>query len=583
MVEDPFAYNLALNDFQNARRKAAMEQLLARFSGKPTELLSYEEVRQQLHLTNQASRGLQDVPLDKIVGSVGRYQDFTRSFLPRQDSAERRWVTVRTAVDDLKGVPPIEVYQIGDAYFVIDGNHRVSIARQLGAPTISAYVTEVKTRVPLSAEDDLDEIICKARYSEFLEITNLDKLKPDANLLMTFSGQYRIILEHIAVHRYYMGIKAEAFVPYEDAVASWYDNVYLPIIYTVREQGVLRYFPNRREADMYVLLAEYRAELEDILDWEVAPETAVAEITKQNRSPIQALMNMGSRLVDAIIPDELEGAPPPGTWRIERVNKRSTGRLFDDILVPLTPNGDDWRALDMGIWVAKLGQSRLFGLHVMDETDPNAQETAEEIKQAFIRRCDEAGVSGQFAMETGLIGPKIVQRSIYADGIIIPFNHSPETVSERLSSGLQTILRRSPRPVLTVPPLTGPAHGAGPLTHALLAYGGVQTTADEALYVAAYLNARYQIKLSVLSVGSNIQTNKALAHVREYLHKLGAEAEFYAEEGPVEQIVLDTAVKTGADFLVMGSLSYSPIRSLLFGSTANRLLSEYPQPILICR
>lgn len=555
-----------------------MEQLLARFSGRSADLLPYEEVRQQLRLTNQTPRGLQDIPVDKIIGSVGRYKDFTRSFAPRQDSDSTRWAMVKTAVEDLAGLPPIEVYQVGDAYFVIDGNHRVSIARQMELPTIAAYVTEVKTRVPLTPEDDLDEVIAKARYAEFLEITNLDKLRPGADLLMTFNGQYRVILEHIDVHRHYLGLEWQREFSYEEAVCSWYDRVYMPVIEIIREQGVLRYFANRTEADLYVLLAEYQVELAEALAWEVAPETAVAEITRQNPTPWQAIMTAGSRLLSAIVPDELEGSPAAGTWRMERVNARQSGTLFNDILIPITPNEADWRALEMGLIIAQLGGSRLLGLHVADERSPLAEPQIEALRATFTARCREVGVKGQFAVEEGEIGAKIVQRSVYADGVIIPYNHPPASVSERYHSGLQTILRRSPRPVLTVPP-----GEVKLLTHALLAYGGSQTTADEALFVAAYLNARYQVKLSVLSVGDKIVTNKALAQVRDYLAEIEAEADFYAEDGPVEEVIVTTAVAAGADFLIMGNISYSPLRSLFFGSTANRLLATYNGPILICR
>ena len=97
----------------------------------------------------------------------------------------------------MTGIPPIEVYQVGDAYFVQDGNHRVSIARRLNSKTITAYVIEVKTRVPFAADDDPNEIICKAHYADFLEKSNLDKLRPDVDLQMTFCGQYQIFLEQI--------------------------------------------------------------------------------------------------------------------------------------------------------------------------------------------------------------------------------------------------------------------------------------------------------------------------------------------------------------------------------------------------
>jgi nucleotide-binding universal stress UspA family protein len=151
-------------------------------------------------------------------------------------------------------------------------------------------------------------------------------------------------------------------------------------------------------------------------------------------------------------------------------------------------------------------------------------------------------------------------------------------MSDRYSSGMQTILRQCPRPILTVPP-----GEVRPLTHALLAYGGNRTTAKEALFVAAYLAAQHQIKLAVVSVGNEEQTHAALTFARNYLRTIAVKAAFFAVEGVVEQVILETAVTTQADFLIMGSFAYSPLRTLLKGSTANRVLLESDRPVLICR
>jgi hypothetical protein len=133
----------AIVDFRRARFRAKLEQVLARLSGRSAELLEYEQVRRRLQATSQVKRGLQNIPLDAVVGSVGRARDYTRSFLPRQDEDEDRWAKIKVAMTGLVGLPPIEVYQIDQAYFVLDGNHRVSVARQLGATYIQAYVTEI--------------------------------------------------------------------------------------------------------------------------------------------------------------------------------------------------------------------------------------------------------------------------------------------------------------------------------------------------------------------------------------------------------------------------------------------------------
>jgi hypothetical protein len=119
----------AVADFHGARRKAALQELIARLRGEPVDLLSYEEVRQRLKARSQVEKGLQDVLLDAIIGSVGRYTDFTRGFLPRSEVDPYRWARIKAAATGLTGLPPIEVYKIGDVYFVRDGNHRVSVAR----------------------------------------------------------------------------------------------------------------------------------------------------------------------------------------------------------------------------------------------------------------------------------------------------------------------------------------------------------------------------------------------------------------------------------------------------------------------
>src|SRR5436190_1550722 len=154
----------AVDDFRRARQQAGLRDVLARLTGRSTELLSYDEVVRRLKATGSAETGLKEIPVDAIAGSVGRPNDFTRDFLPRNDSDENRWARVRLATTDpdVGGLPPIRVYQIGDAYFVIDGHHRVSVARRLGAKEIQAYVTQVSTRVPLSASASAEEIILKS-------------------------------------------------------------------------------------------------------------------------------------------------------------------------------------------------------------------------------------------------------------------------------------------------------------------------------------------------------------------------------------------------------------------------------------
>ena len=571
-------YRVALDDFRQARRKAAMQQILARFTGEQTELLSYDDIRKRLKVTNLRERGLQDIPVEKIIGSVGRYKDFSRSFLPKSDTSSERWARVKTAVDDLTGVPPIEVYQLGDAYFVIDGNHRVSIAQQLDAPTISAYVTEVKTRVPLTATDDPNEIICKSRYAEFLERTNLDKMRPEAEMLMTFCAQYSLLLDHIDMHRYYMGLDLQRDVTYEEAVAHWYDTVYMPVMQMIREQGVMRDFPDLTEADLYILLAEHRAELERALGWDVGTETAVTDMKRKKKSEAPL-----TRVIEAMMPDELEQGPAPGQWRQERLAQRSLNNLFDETLVAISGHPDDWRVLDQAILLVQREGGRLRGVHVEEKDLDEAGELAvESIRSEFMQRTEAAGIEANFSVEYGSVARQVVARAAYTDLVMLALNRPPGmSILQRLASGVQTILRRTPRPLMVVPA------AVSPMQHALLAYDG-SPKAEEALFVATYLASRWQIQLTVVTVSGNDNGKKETAlriqsHAKTYLELAGVSAEYLVPVGPTAETLLDVASATAADFMVMGGFSQSDLKNFVVGSTLNRILLAYKQPILICR
>jgi len=147
---------------------------------------------------------------------------------------------------------------MGDVYFVKDGNHRVSVARERGQEFIDAYVIEIDIPVSLPRDSDIDDITLKGEQATFLEKTNILKVRPDAKIEMTLPGEYERLLEHINVHRWYLGEQKGAEVPYEEAVASWYDNVYCPVVECIREHDLLPHFPGRTESDLYLWIIEYQ-------------------------------------------------------------------------------------------------------------------------------------------------------------------------------------------------------------------------------------------------------------------------------------------------------------------------------------
>ena len=134
-------------DFSRALRKAWLRRLVLRLRGKLAACgtpLSFEEVQGTLQAYNRVRRGIRVVDLQKIVGSVGRSRDFDNSFMPFRAAAGERWKRVDLAFSRDPALPPVRLSKLGDAYFVEDGNHRISVARYHGLPDVEAYVTELR-------------------------------------------------------------------------------------------------------------------------------------------------------------------------------------------------------------------------------------------------------------------------------------------------------------------------------------------------------------------------------------------------------------------------------------------------------
>ena len=582
------SFHQAVFDFRRARRKAGRELLRARLRGESAELLSYEQVRQMLKGKTGAVIGLQEIPLDAIVGSVGRYVDFSRSFLPLQDSDEARWARVQLKNLSLDGLPPIEVYQVGEVYFVRDGNHRVSVARQLGTTHIEAYVTQIDTRVPLSPGIQADDLILKAEYVDFLERTRLDEIQPRADLEVTVPGRYPELLEHIEVHRYFMGLEQQGEIPYEEAVADWYDQVYLPVVRVIREQGVLHRFPGRTEADLYLWLSRHRAELEDLLGWEIEPEAAAADLVGQHGPGAQRRMRkVALRLLDALTPDELEGGPAAGTWRRERLAIHRDDCMFADILVPVSGDPGGWPAVAQAVEIACRENARLLGLHIVPSPKEQENDQVRAVRAEFTRQCEALGVRGKLAVESGRVARAICDRARWADLVVAGLAHPPDPRPvARLGSGFSTLIRRCATPLLAVP-------GAfSPLNRPMLAYDG-SPKAKEALYIATYLAARGQDAgtagpLVILTIADGGQiTTDTLAEAGEYAKSHGVRASLLLEHGPeagtVAGTILATAEAHDCDLILIGGYGHSPVVEVMLGSAVDDVLRASRQPVLICR
>jgi hypothetical protein len=309
--------------FIAAHRKAWREDLMARLGGRGNDLLPFDAVMDILQTYEQiAHREPQMIPLDKIVGSVGRYKDFTRSFLPRSGALMERWARVERHMEQLEGVPPIDVFKVGDVYFVADGNHRVSVARANGFDQIEAYVTEYPVDPGLEPGDSLDQAIIKAGRARFLAETQLERDVPNLDIYLTRPGGYRRMLDHIAVHRHQMQeSRPGATVSFEDAALDWYNTNYLPIIAVIRDRRLLERFPGRTAADLYIWVWNVLLEMHQALGEPVSADEGAALLELRAPTPfrraVHELMNRisgASEGLDAGLDEIPQWATPSLEW-----------------------------------------------------------------------------------------------------------------------------------------------------------------------------------------------------------------------------------------------------------------------------
>jgi hypothetical protein len=211
------------------------------------------------------------VPVSQIVGSMDRFRDFDRAFLPRKKTTQSRWTRIdRAYYQDIR-LPPIQLYKVGDIYFVKDGNHRVSVARERGVEFIDAEVIEGHVRVPLDSSMSPQELLLQAEYAEFLRRTDLDILEPDHDIRPTALGRYDVIWGHIEGHRAWLSAIWHRQATVSEAVKDWYAYIYLPIVRIVRDRGVLDAFPRLTEADIYLWVMKHRSVLGEEAGHDVGP------------------------------------------------------------------------------------------------------------------------------------------------------------------------------------------------------------------------------------------------------------------------------------------------------------------------
>ena len=293
-----FTSTTANADFEAALRKSFWRSILNWFFKNNNHLLDFDEIRKLIPWQGQYDRGMREIELKDVVGSVGRYQDFDRSFLPLQNRLRGRWVNVDKA--HLKDIvlPPIEVYKIGSVYFVKDGNHRVSVAREKGQIYIEANVIEITTAIPIDANTNIDDLISKKEQIDFLIKTDIKTLRPGANIELTLPGGYEKLIEHIQGHRWFLGEKRKHEIPWKEAVTHWYDKVYLPLVKVIRVNHILKDFPHRSEADLYLWIIDHLWYLRQNCGEEISLEDAANNFVENfSQKPLTRIKKFFNNLI----------------------------------------------------------------------------------------------------------------------------------------------------------------------------------------------------------------------------------------------------------------------------------------------
>ena len=546
---------LVSNQFHRARRRAALEALLARVSGRPADLLSFTEVIDKLGVSGQSSLGVQQIPIDAIIGSVGRYQDFSRTVLPRLEEDEDRWVGVGVAADSIAQLPPIEVYKVGEAYFVLDGNHRVSIARQQKLRFLDAAVVEVRTRAPLPPGANPERLIIAAEYAAFLEFTQLDLVRPGADLQVSVPGQYRHLEGHIEAYRFILETGEACEIPFNEAAGRWYDDVYLPLVQAIREQGILRYFPGRSETDFFIWLARHRADLQNELGTTISPAVAVSRLAERVREAAEVAPPLTTRLrrLTRLTAPEQTGRLPHRTWAQERTLDRYSNHLFSNMLFPVRIDEATGRHAAAGVArLLALGRAEGANLCLLCLIDhpptPGESAAIDALRQTIADQsvpCElliRIGDPDHWTKEVGLLHDLIVVDTALAGPAAAA---GPAATA---GNALPVILRGLARPLLVL--------GDAPVElprRALLVHD-TRRALDEAVFIAAYLAERWGVGLTVLPLGNGRNTHEIADHISDYLALHEVAADFLDPIRPdaraVERIIA-TGLGGGYDLLIM--------------------------------
>ena len=289
------------NDFSKARNKALFNEIQHLLTPEEASLISLNDVKQLLKPKAETYQGMKVIPIDKIVGSEGRYKDFDNHFFPKSNFLKQRWERVdEAAIKDII-LPPIKVYELSGVYFVRDGNHRVSVAKSRGTEFIDAEVVSLQSEIKLKNPNNMADIVRQiVNYEKrvFYAETGFGDITDYWCLDFSTPGRYDVIYNHILTHKYYINQNKEEEVTMEEAILSWFNTVYLPLVTSIRKKHILHNFPKRTLADLYVWIVRYWDDLKQKFGDEIPIDEAVVDFDKKYKIPFyKRIVNGVKRII----------------------------------------------------------------------------------------------------------------------------------------------------------------------------------------------------------------------------------------------------------------------------------------------
>jgi uncharacterized ParB-like nuclease family protein len=216
---------------------------------RDSEVKCFRENQECEGAFDHIDRGICGVPLSQIVGSVGRYQDFDSQFKLKEHVPPDRLISIKKAMRQGKPLPPVKLYKIKDEYYVLDGNHRISAAKEFGRTEIMAKIVEF-----IPSSKTLENIIYREK-TEFREQTGLAHPFDISEV-----GQFPHLLDQVEAHRSFLAGGAKPGATLNQAADDWYATIYKPMVEILEKGNLLRSFPGRTLDDLYAYISFHQWE-----------------------------------------------------------------------------------------------------------------------------------------------------------------------------------------------------------------------------------------------------------------------------------------------------------------------------------